>query len=109
MRTSIEHIEYISDNFLTIERAVSLLLITLTQPVSLLLIQDTEYDYLKFYHNWANCLGIVAFALLLNASESRDVSFDYYAFRFFEAALPCSVLSNIVYWWLVDTDVISHL
>ena len=66
--SSLDHISYITDTILTSERVVSLLLITLSQPVSFLLVLETEFDFLKFYHNWANCLSIIALALMINAS-----------------------------------------
>ena len=107
--TSIEHIPSISFDDLTTSRVLSLFFTTLTQPITLLVIQDTEFDFLKFYHNWANCLGIVAFSLMVNASESGNTSYDFYIRRFFEAAISASVLGNLVFWFLVDEGIYQRV
>ena len=58
---------YFNNMSLAIPRVISLLIMgLLVFPVGFLSLADN--NYLKYYHNWANAVGLVAFALLTNAS-----------------------------------------
>ena len=82
---------------------ISLLIIgLLVFPVSFLSLADN--NYLKYYHNWANAVALVAFALLTNASINRDTTYDDIASFLLATSLSMSITGTIVYWSFTNVE-----